>query len=120
MTNVVVVIATQSLEVDVSVEPGKFRYELIPASGSPVTQDSDELTATFNDVAPGSYTATALRLDSAGNSIGSAISAPVVVPAAEPAPAPAPAPATATAPDVPAAPAVHNVDVPSSITVTLS
>jgi len=64
---------------------------------APQTVTSAPYTATFDNVAPGTYTATAQAVDHAGAPLGSAITSTSF---------------TISAPDV-------NVDIPQSITVTV-
>ena len=86
MSNVILVVTTQETPLPTGVSAsGQLRYQLLDASGNVIqTQDSQELTVTFSDVAEGTYTAAAVALDSTGAVLGLAQTAQVVVPAATP------------------------------------
>ena len=105
MTNVVATIATVKQDLPAGqTAAGKFRFQLLDTAGAVVqTQDSDQLTVTFADVAVGSYTVAAVALDTTGAVLGTAVSGSVVVP--EP---------------VQPAPVVEQFDAPASISVSLS
>jgi hypothetical protein len=93
MTNVVLTITTKVQSFPAAVVAGRYSFFL---QGQP-EQVTDALSATFADVAPGVYSAYAVRLDSAGNQLGDAVSGSVTVPT----------------PDI-------NVDVPDTLTVALA
>jgi len=92
--SVTVTIATSPQLFPSGTTAGNFRYNL----SNGVTQDSPDLTVTFPDVAPGTYTASAQRMDASNNLIGAAITSDsFIVPE----------------PDV-------SIDVPHTVSVTLS
>jgi hypothetical protein len=97
MANVVVTIATQQQAFPGSTVPAGIVVTLIGASTSPVHVAGAPYTASFSDVAPGSYTASAQAVDSLGNPLGSAIVSDQF---------------TVAAPDV-------MIDVPATVSVTV-
>lgn len=97
MSAVIVSVATTPTAPPSGILAGLLRVALTDASGTvAATQDVTGAVATFENVSPGTYTASAVRLDSNGNALGGTITGAAVVP--EPA----------------------TYDAPSSLTVTLA
>lgn len=92
MTQAIIQVSTTNQLFPIATIAGKLR---ISVTGQP-DQDVDGTSAAF-DLPAGDYTATAQRLDASGNAIGAPVSLPFNVPATE-----------------------IGIDVPASITVTLS
>ena len=83
------------------------------ANGQPVTtQQVSGTTATFANVGPGNYLASAVRLDNNGTPIGAPVTQAFSVAAS--------AAATAAVPDAPSAASASTFDAPQSITVTIA
>lgn len=80
--------------------PGLFRVTLIAADGTTVaTQDTSEMSVTFPEVAAGTYTVFAARLDIVGQVLGTgATSEPITI----------------------EEPTTIAIDVPTSVTVSLA
>lgn len=100
MSTVTITVDTMvQAQLPVGTTAGALRYSILASDGSVVqTGDSTASSLTFpNDVPDGSYTASVARLDSNGKIVGTAITVPFSVP-------------------VP----VVMVDIPSTITVTVS
>lgn len=97
MATVVVTIATQQQAFPSSTVPAGIVVTLVGASVAPVQIAGAPYSASFSDVAPGSYTASAQAVDSLGNPLGSAIASE---------------PFTVSAPDV-------MIDVPMSVSVSV-
>jgi hypothetical protein len=112
MQTVILAVATTPVALPAGIVPGKLRFSIQVAdlSQPAVTQDVDGTTATFADVADGSYTATLQRLDSGSQPLGAAFiqSFAVVTPEA----------AADAAPAVDAAPTTY--DAPVGLTVTFA
>lgn len=79
MATVVVSWTTREQEFPGVVVPGNYRVRIVP--GGFADQLVAESPATFNDIPPGSYIASVVRLDSAGEEIGDSVSQPFIVPA---------------------------------------
>lgn len=84
MNVVVLTLTTKTGTLPDGVTAGKFRFTLTDSSGSPVTQDMDGPTASFSNVADGSCSATAQRLDTNGNPFGNMASLSFVAPTSAP------------------------------------
>jgi len=96
--NVIVQVATTPQALPSGITAGALRFQLVDAQGTvTATQDVNEASATFSNVADGTYVATVQRLDANGAGLGGAISQSITVVT--------PAPAT--------------FDAPTSITVTV-
>ncbi len=96
MAQVVVTITTKPQDFPDGVVAGVIRVSLNTGQ----TQDVTGLTASFSDIPPGTYSAFAKLLDSAGNKLGDAVSAGFTVP-------------------VPA-PVVNTLQVPDTVNVTVT
>jgi hypothetical protein len=86
MSTVVVSVATQSVAFPSTTVPAGIVITLVGATNTPQTVTAAPYTASFADVAPGVYTASAVAVDSSGNSLGAAavsesftVAAPVMV-----------------------------------------
>jgi hypothetical protein len=83
MSNVVVTVAVVSQEFPAGTVAGSIVVSLVPKAGqtAPTPQTlPDAGTVTFANVAPGAWTASAVRDDGAGNAIGVAQTADFTVP----------------------------------------
>ena len=105
--NVTLDVITAPIALLAGVAPGQLSLSITDASGKPVNdtngntiaaQRVDGTSGTFANVPDGTYLASAVRLDSSGNSIGTAVTQAFAIPA--------PAPTT--------------YDAPQSIAVTLA
>ncbi len=99
MAKVTAVLATSPAVLPAGVLFGQYKYTILAADGLTVVQSmlSTATSVTFaSDVPAGSYTASAVAVDSAGADLGTAVSVAFTVPAAA------------------------TFDAPTSVTVTLS
>lgn len=90
MATITAVVGTVQSNFPAGTVSGKMRFSLQGAdlTVAPVSQDVDDVKATFSDVADGTYTVTAQRLDQYSAPLGDAvISTPVIVLASATAPA---------------------------------
>lgn len=100
MASVTMVITTQSFAAAAGTVPGPFRFILTKISDNSITSlDSNNLSVTFSNVGQADYHTSAQRIDA---NTGAVIGTPV------------------TGRDVLSSEFTTNVDVPASITVTLS
>lgn len=98
MSTVVVNVETQSQPFPAATVPAGITISLSGGVVAPQTVTTAPYSASFADVAPGTYTASAVATDSSGNALGSpAVSAEFTI----------------AEPDV-------NIDIPSTVTVTVS
>jgi predicted phage tail protein len=98
MSTVVVTVETTSTPFPAGTVAAGIAIALSGAPVAPQVVTTAPYSASFSDVAPGTYTATAQAVDASGNALGSpAVSAQFTI----------------AAPDV-------NVDVPSTVNVTVS
>ena len=74
MATVIVSIATKEQIFPGNTIGGKYAYDLMSGDNSIMHQESDQLSVSFVDVLPGTYSARAQRMDSAGKGIGDAVS----------------------------------------------
>lgn len=74
MSTVVLTSTTKLQQFPEGTNAGMWRFSLNPLDDLGVSQDVDGPTATFLDVVPGMYTATAQRLDAQGLALGNAAS----------------------------------------------
>lgn len=86
MSTVIVTVATQSESFPSTTIPAGIVISLSGGAVAPQTITAAPYTASFSDVAPGQYTASAQAVDHAGNALGAAavsaeftIAAPVMV-----------------------------------------
>ena len=98
MSTVVVAVETTSTPFPAGTVPAGIVISLSGGAVAPQTVTAAPYSASFSDVPPGTYTASAQAVDASGNALGAAaVSAEFTI----------------AAPDV-------NVDVPSTVTVTVS
>lgn len=86
MSTVIVTVATSQVAFPSTTVPAGIVITLVGASVAPQTITAAPYSASFADVAPGNYTASAQAIDHAGNALGSAavsaeftVAAPVMV-----------------------------------------
>ena len=120
--NVIVNITTTPTALPAGITAGLLALSITDTTGKPVndangqfiaTQQVSGATATFANVAPGDYVASAVRLDTNGTPIGTPVTQAFTVAA----------PATTSGTDITGtttAPVAPTFDAPQSITVTLS
>jgi hypothetical protein len=120
--NVIINITTTPTALPAGITAGLLALSITDTTGKPVndangqsitTQQVSGATATFTNVAPGDYVASAVRLDTNGTPIGTPVTQAFAVAAA----------VTTSGADITGtttAPAAPTFDAPQSITVTLS
>jgi hypothetical protein len=84
---VIVTVSTSTTALPAGVIAGILHFAINDSTGAAVaTQDvATGITAEFDALSPGDYTATAIRMDSTGAALGSAVSGAFTIPAVTPA-----------------------------------